>query len=43
MYGHTVAGRPAKAYIHQLYEDTKYRLEEITGAIDDRECMVGEN
>ena len=35
-YGQAKAGQPARSYIQQLCADTGYSLEDLSGAIDDR-------
>ena len=36
-HGHASVGRPAKTYIDQLYADTGCRVEDLSGAMNDRE------
>ena len=35
--GRAKAGRPAQTYIQQLFADTGYSLEDLPGAVDDRD------
>ena len=37
LHGRAKAGRPARNYIRQLCEDTKCSIEDLPGAMDDRE------
>ena len=37
IYGRAKAGRPARAYIQQLCEDTGFSTEDLTEAMNDRE------
>ena len=36
-HGQAKAGRPARTYMQQLYADTGYSLEDLPGAMDDRD------
>ena len=36
-HGRAKAGRPARTYIQQLCDDTGYNLEELPGAMDDKD------
>ena len=36
-HGRAKAGRPARTYIQQLCTDTGYSLEDLLGAMDDRD------
>ena len=36
-HGRAKAGRPARTYMHQLFADTEYSLEDLPGAMDDRD------
>ena len=36
-HGRASVGQPARTYLHQLWADTEYSLEDLTGAMNNRD------